>query len=215
MLGGLGCLAFAGAGLALAASGDFDRTFSGNGIAKTGFAPGGHGFGSANAVAVQRNDRIVIAGSTGQSANFGLARFRSNGKLDRSFGDEGTVRVDFGGAEETAEDLAVQDDGRILVVGEAWVGGRELIGVARLRPSGELDPSFGTGGTAIVDPFDPSTETWRDLSLALGRGGEIVVGGTASVSGPGTRTGPSTVCTRVTVASKASASPAPSADSSA
>ncbi len=62
-----------------------------------------------------------------------------------------------------------------------------MIGIARLRPSGDLDPSFGTGGKQIVDPFDPSTDTWEELSLALGPGGDIVVGGTTSgpVDSPG------------------------------
>ena len=181
-LGGVGCLACVGVGLALAASGDFDRSFSEDGIAKTGFGPGGHGAGFANAVAVQPNDRIVIAGAT-KSGDFGLARFRSNGKLDRSFGDNGTVRVHLGES-SGAEDVAVRRDGGIVVVGDVVVGGRIVIAVARLRPSGELDPSFGTGGKSIVDPFDPSTETWRELNLALGCSGEIVIGGTGSVSGP-------------------------------
>jgi uncharacterized delta-60 repeat protein len=188
VLGGLGCLAFVGAGLALAASGDFDRSFSGDGIAKTGFGPGGRGFGFGSALAVQPNDRIVIAGATGQSADFGLARFRTNGKLDRSFGDGGTVRIDFGGI-ETAHDVAVQDDGRIVVVGEVPVGDRTVIGIARLRPSGDLDPSFGTGGKEILDPFEPCADTWRQLTLALEPSGDILVGGTESacedVNNPG------------------------------
>jgi uncharacterized delta-60 repeat protein len=181
VLTGFGCLALAVAGLALAASGDFDRSFSGDGIAKTGFGAGGHGYGFAWAVAVQPNDRVVIAGAT-NSGDFGLARFRSNGELDRSFGDEGTVRIDFGGA-EGAEDVAVRRDGRIVVVGDALVGGRTVIGVARLRPSGDFDPSFGTGGKQILDPFEPCAETWRNLTLALKRGGDILVGGTESACG--------------------------------
>jgi uncharacterized delta-60 repeat protein len=183
VLGGLGCLAFVGAGLALAKSGDFDGRFSGNGIAKTGFRPGGRGYGFANAVAVQPNGRIVIAGST-KSGDFGLARFRSNGNLDRSFGNRGTVRIDFGGTQEWADDVAVRRDGRIVVVGKAHVGNRELIGVARLRPGGALDPSFGTGGKEILDPFEPSAEAWQELSLALEPGGNIVIGGTESASDP-------------------------------
>jgi uncharacterized delta-60 repeat protein len=184
VLGGVGCLAFVGAGVALAASGDLDRRFSGDGIAKTGFGQGGHGLGFAEAIAVQPNGRMVIAGSTGQPAfDFGLARLRPNGKLDRSFGDGGTVRIDFGGI-ETAQDVAVQDDGRIVVVGEAPLGDRVVIGIARLRPSGDLDPSFGTGGKEIVDPFEPSAEAWQKLSLALEPSGDILVGGTESVSEP-------------------------------
>lgn len=188
MLGGLGGLAFVAAGLALAASGDFDRSFSRDGIVKTGFGSGGRGFGFASTLAVQPNGRVLIAGSA-SSGDFGLARFRPNGKLDRSFGDEGTVRIDFGGAEEWADDVAVQDDGRIVVVGEAWLGGRELIGIARLRRSGELDPSFGTGGKEIVDPFEPSAEAGRELTLALEPSGGILIGGTAYVSGPGNSPG--------------------------
>jgi uncharacterized delta-60 repeat protein len=74
-------------------------------------------------------------------------------------------------------------------VGEAEVGDRTLIGIARLRPSGALDSSFGTGGKEVLDPFEPCAEAWRQLSLALDPGGEILVGGTESacedVNNPG------------------------------
>jgi len=187
LLGGLGCLAFVGAGIALAEPGDFDRGFSGNGVARAGFGPHGGGYGYAYAVAVQPNERIVIAGNHvrfggnyGQSAGFGIARFRRSGRLDRSFGDGGTVQIDFGEL-EWASDVAVQDDGRIVVAGQARVGGRYLIGMARLRPSGDLDPSFGNGGKQILDPFEPPAQAWA-YTLALEPGGDILVGGTEFVS---------------------------------
>jgi uncharacterized delta-60 repeat protein len=185
---GVGCLICVGVGLALAASGDLDRSFSRNGVAKTGFGPGGRGFGFAWAIATQPNERVIVAGAA-NSGDFGLARFRSNGKFDRSFGNRGTVRIDFGGGEEVAEDVAVQRDGRIVVVGDALVADRTVIGIARLRPSGDLDPSFGSGGKEILDPFEPCADTWRNLTLALERGGDILVGGTESacedVNNPG------------------------------
>jgi uncharacterized delta-60 repeat protein len=72
--------------------------------------------------------------------------------------------------------ILLQPDGRILVSGSA--GGQ--FGVARLLPTGALDPSFGTGGTgiaALVD-YGPPFGGWSTAtSLALTPDGKIVLAG--------------------------------------
>jgi len=107
-----------------AAPGDLDGSFSGDGIALTGF--GGESDGGA-AVAVQVDRKIVIAGTTssyderGDSrSDIALARFDGDGSLDMSFSGDGKQITDFGaGTDSTAAAVAIQPDGKILVANMA------------------------------------------------------------------------------------------------
>ncbi len=87
---------------------------------------------SGNAVAVQENDRIIVAGSEGTSPNttFSVARFKVNGTLDSSFGNAGFKRATFLGA-DTGRDVAIDPLGRIVVSGDT--GSPEDFAVARLK----------------------------------------------------------------------------------
>src|SRR5262245_28901631 len=89
-----------------------DPTFGTGGKVTTDFL----GFSdSAASVALQADGKIVLAGaaSTNFGADFGVARYNSNGTLDTSFGTGGKVTTDFGGIYESARSVAVQRDGKI------------------------------------------------------------------------------------------------------
>src|SRR5690606_17545069 len=114
--------------------------------------------------------RVVTAGVS-EGNRVAVAALQANGQRDTSFGDQGLATfapadVDFEPYPVSAHpgfprlmenvyaaDVAVDGDGRILVVG----GSRRVAGgdvdawVARLTPSGALDPSFGSGGIAWLD----------------------------------------------------------------
>ena len=92
--------------------------------------------------------------------------FGGPGDLDRGFGADGR-RIITGVS--AAEALAIQPDGRIVVVG--WNGN---VAVARLKPDGSNDPAFG--GTRFVDfgSFD------LGQAVALQPDGKIVVVGRTS-----------------------------------
>lgn len=111
------------------------------------------------------------------------AAYAAPGDLDPTFGTSGIALVDWGGIYNNGEFLAVQPDGKILVVGEAAFSGSDAVGVARLNPDGSLDTSFGHGGRISVHlfPHDFDVE-----DLALQPDGKIVVGGSVDVDpGPG------------------------------
>ena len=55
-----------------------------------------------------------------------------------------------GGGENLAR-IAVQKDGKVVLVGETDVGATRDIAVARLTRNGALDPQFGTGGRVVID----------------------------------------------------------------
>jgi hypothetical protein len=66
--------------------------------------------------------------------NFGIARFDAAGALDASFGTDGKLTVDFFGASDGAECVAVQPDGKIVVAGFARNGASTGLGLARVLP---------------------------------------------------------------------------------
>ncbi len=128
----------------------------------------------ANAVAVQPDGKILVAGPGG--GNFGVARVKTDGFYDPTFGPgaNGQVSVDFGGT-DVANAMALQPDGKILVAGTDGDG----FAVARLLPNGTLDPSFGTGGRATVN------FTGVDVArgMALQPDGKIVLVGETGPAG--------------------------------
>src|SRR5207248_10643108 len=105
------------------------------------------------AVAVQTDGKVVAVGS--RSNDFVVARYNTDGSLDTTFGTGGIKTIDFAlgnGDDDFASDVAVQADGKIVVVGTASTAANgDDFAIARLNADGSLDTSFGTGGKANVD----------------------------------------------------------------
>lgn len=120
---------------------------------------------SANAVVVQPSGKIVIAGSgaygcpSGDCASLIVARFRVDGRFDRSFGSYGRVtpRVDserYGrGVTEIAYDLTRLPGERVLVGGLLTVGKKTLFFLRRYLVDGSPDGTFGTDGRVTTLPL--------------------------------------------------------------
>ncbi len=106
-------------------SGRRDRSFGDHGVVKRKLTDA-----VINAVATDSKDRVLFAGSVGLDAVVG--RYLPNGKIDRSFGDDGLRRLDFSGEYGSVDGLSVLDNDQIVVAGN--VGG-DLF-VAKLKSSG-------------------------------------------------------------------------------
>ncbi|MEO8422748.1 MAG: delta-60 repeat domain-containing protein [Actinomycetota bacterium] len=165
-------LALLAPGAAQADPGQPDTFFGHDGI-QTAFPNGA----VAYAVAIDHHDRIVVAGFTlAAHADIALARFTPGGRLDPTFGQGGKVVTDLG-ANDYAFDVAIQDDGGIVVVGERGTAASDRFVVQRYRPNGTLDPGFANAGTAL---------TWfgrrfqSASAVAITPGGRIVVAGSTS-----------------------------------
>jgi uncharacterized delta-60 repeat protein len=129
-----------------------------------------------------RDGTIVVAGAritTGaaQAMALAVARYRPDGRLDRTLAGDGlrvlSARRHWAGAVR----IGVRPDGRI-VIGTHGHAGPDLAGFAlvRLRRNGSLDPTFGNGGIAV------SNVGYGVHALALDRRGRIVtVGRTTSL----------------------------------
>jgi uncharacterized delta-60 repeat protein len=180
------------------ADGSLDTSFGNGGKVTTSINP----FGSAaEAVAVEPDGRIVVAGYTSTDGNtrmFLVARYKSDGSPDTSFGSGGIAHADLGDStQSTAFAVGVEPDGRILVAGNTRVGGNYRFGLARFNPSGSLDPSFGSGGL-VTTSFGGNDAIAR--ALVLQPDGRAVAGGAGAVAtdefglarylGGGSSTGP-------------------------
>ena len=149
----------------LRATGVLDPDFGGDGRVTL---PGG---GGVNAVLVQPDRNIVVAGNASGSATMTVTRLKPDGSLDTGFGSGGTTTVAFGSLANPLGGAARQPDGKIVIAGYTQDG--EDVAVARLTTNGSLDATFGTGGKATVD-FGAAT---FGNAVALAPNGRIVVVG--------------------------------------
>jgi uncharacterized delta-60 repeat protein len=126
--------------------GALDTTFGTDGKVTTGFTDGG----SANAVAIQSDGKIVAVGISGEE--FALARYDTDGALDTPFGTDGIVTTDLSSGWDEANAVAIQANGKIVAAGRATPGSpwRPWFALARYRSDGTLDTSFGDGGTVLT-----------------------------------------------------------------
>src|SRR5687767_6006021 len=114
------------------ANGSLDATFGNGGITAVTF-PHAH---NLSAIAIQADGKIVVAGTVAYDHDeFLVARFETNGTLDTSFNRGGFIYVDFGN-DDGASDLAIQPNGKIVIVGGS--AGNKFA-VARLNSDGSLD----------------------------------------------------------------------------
>jgi uncharacterized delta-60 repeat protein len=133
-------------------AGKLDTTFSGDGKQLITFGFTGTGLNVANAVAIQADGRIVVAGEAwnGLDFDFALARFNTNGSLDSTFGGGGKVLTDYGTDDHgRGLDIAAVD-GQISVAGVVGTSTDYDIAVARYDTDGDLDQSFSGDGKKIV-----------------------------------------------------------------
>jgi uncharacterized delta-60 repeat protein len=128
---------------ALAAAGDLDSTFGTGGKVVTTWSAGVSS--RANAVTVLSGGKILVAGQAGNQ--FAVARYKSNGALDTTWGGTGKVATTFPAGYGKASAIAQQPDGKILVAG--LTGGD--FALIRYKSNGGLDTTFGVGGKVTTD----------------------------------------------------------------
>jgi len=140
-------------------------TGTGNGIVKT--LIGGSVVG--NSVAIQQDGKILVAGQTqiNGSTDYALVRYNTNGTLDTSFDGDGIVTAHLGGSDK-GHSVAIQQDGKILVVGYT----ENRFGLLRVNSDGTRDTSFGSAGI-VFTAFVGSAAR----SVAIQPDGKILVAG--------------------------------------
>ena len=154
-----------------------DNTFGSSGQVQTDF---GTNQGQVASVASEPDGKIIVAGTERTSANstvIVVERFNADGSLDQTFGTGGKASAGDGNV-NIANGLALQGDGKILVVGS--VNGSDTasfdLEVVRFNADGSLDSGFGAGGmvdTPMGEGFDGAS------GVVVQSDGEIVVAGSA------------------------------------
>ncbi len=160
--------------------GGLDNEFGGgDGIVLTDF---GKRYQGANAVVVYPSGNIAAGGfaSNGSTGRWAIARYGPRGVLDKSWGNDGRVTVDLSSSDESIRDLQFVPGGKLVAVGYAEAGLIPRFAVARFRPKGSLDPTFGDRG---FNTTDVSKGSDIGYGAAIQADGKLVVVGYANNGG--------------------------------
>ena len=139
-----------------------DTSFGANGVASIPLsATDGDRFLS---VTVGRDGTIYGVGFVAAAGDqaMAVARIKADGTLDKTFSEDGVASVNVAAGGKTGEvsrGLAVQSSGKVVVAGpfehdpaaEGDSARDTDIAISRFDAAGNLDPTFGTGGTTKVD----------------------------------------------------------------
>jgi len=154
--------------------------FNSNGSMDTAFGTGGVVITNSmkiNAMLVQSDDKIIVAGYTYDLVNrdFLLIRYNPDGSLDATYGINGIVTTNLG-IMDFGYDIAFQPDGKIVLAGSTQNNhGTRFSDFAILRYDnvGNLDTTFGAAGVVIID-IDDLDEA---KAVQVQTNGKIVVAG--------------------------------------
>src|SRR3990167_3106673 len=111
-----------------------------------------------SAITIQPNQKILITGYKMQNeknSDFILARIHPDGKIDKSFGDQGYTITDFEGGIDVGHGIATLSSGEIVIGGEAeelFEDGSSLrhFALARYLTNGKLNFRFGNQGKILT-----------------------------------------------------------------
>jgi uncharacterized delta-60 repeat protein len=114
----------------------------------------GNGFDEVRFLIEQTDGKLVAAGASysGTKSSFALARYNTNGTLDKRFGVAGKVTtVISGSGDDRAYSVIQQTDGKLVVAGASHNGTSASFALARYNTNGALDTGFGSGGKVATD----------------------------------------------------------------
>ena len=128
-------------------NGNPDSSFGGDGIIIT---PIGDDYDAAWSVAIQEDGKIVAGGTTHNILNyneFALTRYKTDGELDSSFGEDGivTFAINFHYI-DMIRAIVIQPDGKIIAAGFTWNGTIGDFALARFNTDGTIDTTLSGDG---------------------------------------------------------------------
>ena len=155
-----------------AQSGVLDPTFGTNGIVTTQVSTT-YNFGMATVV--QPDGKIIVVGYAGMPATYKAAvvRYNTDGSLDNSFGDAGKLTISIGSAKSYATDVALQDDGKIIIGARTYDNASGDFALVRVNEDGTFDNSFGTNGIVIASTGGSDVSS----SILIADDGKILLAG--------------------------------------
>ena len=163
------------------ADGSRDSGFGSNGTASTSFS-------SSNDVvvnmALQPDGSIVAAGGSnldlgGSDGSLAVARFDSAGDLDSGFDVDGKIEENLGDLIDTASDVAIASDGKVIVSGASCGDADCTTGegfVFRYSATGTPDDTFGKSGRFFLSSAFENEDS-AVAGIVLDEGGNVAVAG--------------------------------------
>jgi len=159
--------------------GSLDKAFGSGGIVQTSLKSRTLGLQSTNKI-------ITCGGATSGRGGIYVERFNSNGTLDGSFGSSGKASV------PSCNNVAIDRSDRVLAGGSVNQANSTKkvtyfdFAVTRLTAAGQVDNTFGVGGTCAVDIAGFNDTVW---SVKVQASGQILLVGTANSTSTDQNTG--------------------------
>ncbi len=129
-------------------------------------------------LAIQADDKIIIAGQGLSANNFLLARYLTDGNLDTQFGNNGITLTDLSDKNEFVTSIALQTDGKIIAAGRydytSQYNNFFKTALVRYNTNGSTDNSFGLNGIATLQ-FDAASADPKKIMIQ--QDGKIIVAG--------------------------------------
>jgi uncharacterized delta-60 repeat protein len=184
-------------------TGAVDNSFGSAGVvSKSGY--------TANSVSIQPNGSILIGGNTSSGvSNFAVLRFNSDGTPDYTFGTASVVTTSFGTASYNfATVVGMQQDGKILLIGETSSGSKFNFALARYEsvsnnPDGGLSdlevPANKCGGIGVNQSAIVTLTNYSGTPVSTGQA-------SVKLQWSGANTGSATVSNGTTIPPLGSAS---------
>ncbi len=171
------------------ADGSLDASFGSNGTVTTDIGSWDEG----RVVTTQSDGKILVVGMTtdvgGVNSSFALVRYNPDGTVDNDFGTDGIITAQVGTVNNQGYNypsgIAVQSDGKILLVGDFYDGGSQAITLIRYNAQGAPDSTFGYQGVVTANIGYQLTQSGGYFpsgddasSITIQSDGKILVAGT-------------------------------------
>ena len=133
---------------------------------------------AVNAILVQSDGKVL----GGCSRGLGINRFKTTGSSDSSFGNyTGQSFLNLNYDSSYGYNACLQQNGKIILAGEAWLGGKSYIVMGRLTTDGVVDSSFGNNGNVITSVGNANDRATNLIQLT--NGNLLVTGSTSFNNG--------------------------------
>ncbi|GAB5400379.1 MAG: hypothetical protein Aureis2KO_19640 [Aureisphaera sp.] len=155
-------------------NGTLDNSFGDEGVVITSVHESSNIDEYPTAVSVRENGKIMVAGfsSDGSGSMPFAIQYDGSGNLDPSFGVNGIAVFNGQDTHDRIYDFIIQPDNKVIMCGVRYVQNEHKPVLIRFDESGDLDPSFGEDGIALIDMYDSFGK-----SLWYQSTGKLILGG--------------------------------------
>ena len=136
--------------------GTLDPGFNSDGTAITPLPTGDN---ETTVLGLLSDGRIVAAGyaGNGQDRDLAVICYHPDGRLDRTFGDEGMVLTSIGNGNEEITAMTISPSDMITVAGSTEGTSGRILMVARYTGHGQPDDEFGEQGVSLIGVGEDAT----------------------------------------------------------